>query len=323
MPAMKRARILTLLVCGSAAFLCVILGAHIVAALIGAESTAARIAAGLPFLPLLINRGLFRNCRGSCGVPGKFSPGKIRIFLLNMDRATERLNLILPRISNLGFPFERISAVDGSLLSQEEIASVTDVESYKKYFRMLPEPGTVGCALSHEKAWRKFLESDGEFALIFEDDAFFDGAAPAEIPGALIERKHLWDIVGFELNHHGCPLKIAELPGGTFLAAYLTNVKHAGCYLINRRAAGRLLEKFYPIKMPVDHYYTAAWELDLKFAGVEPRPVRQKFERSQIKTAPALKLNSLRLRLSNAAYNVKRSVTHAIYNFFYFLVSRE
>jgi hypothetical protein len=34
--------------------------------------------------------------------------------------------------------------------------------------------GTIGCSLAHLSVWKKFLSSNYEFALIFEDDAKFD-----------------------------------------------------------------------------------------------------------------------------------------------------
>ncbi|GHU19377.1 hypothetical protein FACS189472_09070 [Alphaproteobacteria bacterium] len=98
------------------------------------------------------------------------------MLVINLERATERLAYVLPNISALAIPYEIVTAVDGRELSQEKIKSIVDTESYQKFFKMLPEPGTVGCSLSHEKALKRFLESDNEFALIFEDDVFFDPA---------------------------------------------------------------------------------------------------------------------------------------------------
>ena len=36
--------------------------------------------------------------------------------------------------------------------------SELDYERFKSYFKMLPERGTIGCSLSHEKALKKFLD---------------------------------------------------------------------------------------------------------------------------------------------------------------------
>lgn len=186
---------------------------------------------------------------------------------------------------------------------------------------MAPEAGTLGCALSHAKVWRKFLESDNQFALVFEDDVVFNVRELSAAVTAAVRRKNLWDVVSFELNHHGNPRKISALSVGESLVVYLTNVQHAGCYLVNRRTAREFLNRFYPIKMPLDHYFTASWEFDISFCGVEPRIVRQRSCRSQIKISDSKKIRSPAVLLPNAIYHIKRSAIHTIYNLYQLLLS--
>ncbi|MDR3187136.1 MAG: glycosyltransferase family 25 protein [Holosporaceae bacterium] len=317
---MNRIRILTFATYYLLMLAVTALGAHVFVIILNLSSCSGKILSHLPFLPLFMHLRLFRNSRNSPVKFREYSNDKVMAYLLNLDRATDRLDSVMPKIERLGCPFERISAVDGTLLSEKYIGSVADLGTYKKYFRMLPEAGTIGCSLSHEKAWRKFLESDNEFAVIFEDDAYFDPQELSETIQLLIRKKDLWDVVGFELNHRGHPMKIAPLPKGKFLAAYLTDVKHAGCYLINRSAAHKLLQKFYPIRMPVDHYYTAPWEFNFKFAGVEPRMVKQKFQYSQIKISPSVMIGSVNIYVASIIYKTKRAVLQLIYSFYYFLL---
>jgi glycosyl transferase family 25 len=253
----------------------------------------------------------FRNCNS----------GKIKAYILNLDRATERLQYVLPQVSSLDIPFRRIPAIDGNTPPKDKINELTDINSYINYFRTLPEPGTIGCTLSHEIAWRLFLKSDDEFAIIFEDDVKFDPQQLRQTVESVIKKKHLWDIVGFELNHSGCPMKMAELSRRKFLATYFTNVKHAGAYIINRTAAHRLLQKLYPIKMPVDHYFTRSWEFGLKFCGVEPRIVEQKFGDSQIKSHFCQKISSPKILFNNLIFNLYTSAMYSMYNFYFYIFS--
>jgi glycosyl transferase family 25 len=189
-----------------------------------------------------------------------------------------------------------------------------DEKSYVNFFKMRPEPGTIGCSLSHEQAWKHFLQSDNEFAVIFEDDVQFDPQQLSQIIQELVKRRHAWDVVGFELNHNGCPLEIEKLSDNHSLVIYLTNVKHAGAYIISRKAAILMLEKMYPIKMPLDHFYTRSWELGLRFYGIEPRLVEQKFGDSQIKTQKiSNKINSPKVLLINAIYNIHTSMMQFTY----------
>lgn len=257
---------------------------------------------------------LFSKSCSDFKVHSEFVPNSVGGFLINLDRSTDRMNFVKPHIDQLGIPLERISAVDGKLLSEEEVQKICDQEQFKRYFKMLPERGTIGCSLSHEKVWRRFLESKYEFALVFEDDVVFN---PQELKACVvkaIEKKSLWDILSFEMIHDGWPLKIANLHVDRYLSFYLASVKHSGCYLINRNAAKNLLEKFYPIIMPLDHYFTAAWEFDIKFAGVEPRIVHQNFGDSQIKIEPSKKSKDLGIKISNAIFNVRRAAVGFLYN---------
>ncbi len=243
-----------------------------------------------------------------------FTPNSVGAFLINLDRATDRLKFVKPCIDQLGFPVERISAVDGRLLPEDEIQKVCNLNTYKKYFKMLPELGTIGCSLSHEKALRQFLDSEYEFALILEDDVVFNSQELKACVENSIEKKELWDVLIFEMLHDGLPIKVGDLYSDKHLSLYLTTVTHSGCYLVNRNAAKKLLEKFFPIIMPFDHYFSAAWEFDLKFVGVEPRIVKQNFGSSQIKCERVEKFNDLKTKISNAVFSVRRSIVHFLYN---------
>lgn len=261
---------------------------------------------------------LFHESHLDFKIHSEFISDSVGAFLINLDRATDRLEFVKPHVDQLGIPVERISAVDGSLLSDEEIEKVCDKERFKKYFKMMPERGTIGCSLSHKKAWRRFLESEYEFALIFEDDVVFNPHELKSCVESAIEKKDLWDVLSFEMIHDGWPVKVANLHVDKWMSLYLANVTHSGCYLLNRNAAKKLLEKFYPIVVPVDHYITASWEFDIKFAGVEPRIVTQNFGNSQIKTDSVQKIDDLSIKISNAVFNIRRSVVRFLYNLYLF-----
>lgn len=241
-------------------------------------------------------------------------PQSIGVFLINLDRSTDRLSFVKQYIDQLNMDVQRVSAVDGRLLDEDDVQKICDYERFKQLFNMLPERGTIGCSLSHEKVWNQFLKSNFEFALVFEDDVVFDPIELKKCLEEVIKHKFLWDIVSFEMNHRGMPVKVTELCDDKFLSVYLTSVKHSGCYIINRRAAKKLLDKFYPIIMPLDHYFTSSWEFDIKFMGVEPRVVKQGFGESQIKTESSKKFNSYKLKLKRAILNIRIGIINFLYN---------
>ena len=98
----------------------------------------------------------------------KVVPKSVGAFVINLDRSPERLAYVMPQVKALGFPVKRVVGIDGKKLSESEIENVTNNSTLAK------EKGTIGCTLSHMKAWREFLESNYEYAVIFEDDVAFD-----------------------------------------------------------------------------------------------------------------------------------------------------
>lgn len=238
-------------------------------------------------------------------------------YIINLNRSKERYEYIKDSVKNLGLKVERIEAIDGSTLSVEEISEKVDLKSYKAFLGHLPKLGTIGCSLSHIKVWQTFLESNLEFAVIFEDDVSFDPNEVKTIIEDLTKNSKLWDVAILEIHHTGCPLTIKTLVNNHHLAVYLVAVTHTGAYVINRKAAKNLLEKVLPIKMPIDHYFTRAWELDIKFTGVEnPRIVHQTFGESEIAKTEEISgedLNTLD-SLKRFMYSLQSDVIRFLYN---------
>ncbi len=69
---------------------------------------------------------------------------------------------------------EFVEAVDGRLMSAAELEEAFDFEAYGRRRVGRPQPGEVGCVLSHRLLWRRIADS-GEPSVIFEDDIAFDG----------------------------------------------------------------------------------------------------------------------------------------------------
>jgi glycosyl transferase family 25 len=211
-------------------------------------------------------------------------------YLINLDRSKERYESIKPYVDQLNLPTERIEAVDGSKLSEDEIKEKVDLEACRIFLGYTPKRGTIGCSLSHIKLWQTFLKSNYKYALVFEDDVSFEPKKLKVVIEDVLKNSTLWDIVNFEINCDGrMPVPIKTLVNNHQLCLYLSRSTHTGCYMINRKAAKHLLEKALPIKMPVDHYFTRSWELGVRYTGVEnPTLVHQTFGDSIIEQTKIL-----------------------------------
>lgn len=221
-----------------------------------------------------------------------YKKGSIGSYLINLDRCKERYNYVIDDIKALGYPVERISAVDGNLLTKKRIKEIFDADAYRNYNGKMPHVGMMGCSLSHFTAWKRFLESDHEYALIFEDDVSFSAKYLKRIIDIVLKHQDLWDINSFAIRGDGAPIRLKKILGPQRLSVYTSKIEDAGCYLITRKAAKALLSKALPIMMPVDHYFTREWELGVRFTGVEnARIVQQTFGYSEIQNSVDLEKN--------------------------------
>ena len=92
----------------------------------------------------------------------------INFYVINLDRSTERLELISSQLSNQKINVKRIPAIDGIELNIDKEA---DDSMCKSEMGRSIQPGEVGCFLSHIKALEAFISSKSDFAVILEDDA--------------------------------------------------------------------------------------------------------------------------------------------------------
>jgi glycosyl transferase family 25 len=90
------------------------------------------------------------------------------ILLINLDSSRDRLNSALVKLKEAGLSAERISAVDGRLLTEEERKLIT-IWDKSAFFKPL-SPGEIGCYLSHIAAAEHIVKEGWPMAVVLEDD---------------------------------------------------------------------------------------------------------------------------------------------------------
>src|SRR5262245_6279455 len=118
---------------------------------------------------------------------------RLQTWVINLDRAPERLQRIGTQLDRLGIAWQRLPAVDARALSPAQRAQL-DEPAYRRLHGKDPVLGEVGCYLSHLEVMRRFLAGDAEFALVFEDDALLRDSLPAVLAG-LQAHAGRWDMV--------------------------------------------------------------------------------------------------------------------------------
>jgi glycosyl transferase family 25 len=106
----------------------------------------------------------------------------IPIFLINLDSSRERLAAFDKMSSRLGLPFERVSAVDASQITEDNKKVLF---SFRSGYLPLG-PGEMACFLSHRKVWQLIIDRGIDWAFVAEDDLHLEGTAPFFKDGAWI-----------------------------------------------------------------------------------------------------------------------------------------
>ncbi len=194
-------------------------------------------------------------------------------YVINLADNTERMKRSAAQLDALGVVWERIEAVNGWAMSDEEIARVYDPELNRrraKYPLVRPE---IGCYLSHIRAWEKIAAGTAEGGFVFEDDF----AADDSLPGVLeaLSADGGWDMVKlFSLSPEVRLLSPRPLGEGLTIGFPVRVPTCLLGYGITREAAQRLLENALPVVRPVDEDQKFFWETGLRVALVSPQPIR-------------------------------------------------
>lgn len=238
---------------------------------------------------------------------------KLRAWVINLDRAPERLARVSGQLAALGLPFERLPAVDARQFTPEQ-AALLDASAYRRKHGKEPVPGELGCYLSHLQAMRRFLASDADFGLIFEDDVLLHDSLPSVLRG-LMQQPARWDMAKLSGVHSGTPVHLCEVAPGHHLAVMLTRCTGASAYLVNRRAAQAYTGRMLPMQLPFDIVYDLGWQFGLKVRLVTPTPCTHDDQiESNIAAPRAAKRNfHWTRRLSTYGYRLRIETRRLLY----------
>lgn len=209
----------------------------------------------------------------------------MQTWVINLDRAPERMARIRAQLERLGLPFERLAAVDARAFTPAQQAAL-DGAAYRRRHGKEPVPGELGCYLSHVEVMRRFLAGSADFALVLEDDVILKDTLPAVLQG-LERHAGRWDMVKLSAVHSGTPLAVQAIAPGHALAVMLSQCTGSSAYAINRRAAEAYLRGLLPMVLPYDHVFDQGWTFGLKVRLVTPTPCTHDDQTETTIVAPA------------------------------------
>ena len=190
-----------------------------------------------------------------------------KVYVISLPKRQDRRERV-KRLLN-GIDFEFIDAIDG--YKDIDIQELIETEELSTEFKDpvgLITKGIVGCALSHKKAWKRFLDSKKDIsAVFFEDDFMMTSDIFTQPPGQKITKESSytqyytelldeiniiedWDVIFLgkkKLKYNGERItdKIVHPEFGK-------SGWGAHSYVLNRKSAKKLLDLYSPIDYAVD-----------------------------------------------------------------------
>ena len=205
------------------------------------------------------------------GVETKTLLNRCGIYLINLDRSTDRLLSAERHFKAIGLPFERVVAIDAY---KEDLSDfpIDRKDFQRTHGRATIRPGEIGCYFSHLSALRTFLASEREFGIILEDDVLPQEQLSAVL-GELLAYSSDWDIVTLFHFHRGGPIVVRRAKEFS-MNVHIAHISSAAAYLLNRQAAQKLVSHLQVMRACIDHSLYESWIHGVKLRSVSPMPIQ-------------------------------------------------
>ena len=199
---------------------------------------------------------------------------RVPVWVISLERATDRRAFVRQVFGELGVDYEVIDAVDGLQLDERSIRAYSEWRALFRYGRGLGR-GMLAASMSHLRAYERMLANDVPEVLIVEDDV----RPNPDILRVLDERDRFpsdWDVVTFHSLFEWSrptPVDDGAIANGYNICTYERTPMGLQAYLINHSAARRVLDIAYPICLPPDELLFRPRPAGLTVYGIEPSPV--------------------------------------------------
>lgn len=174
----------------------------------------------------------------------------MNVYVINLDRSPERWHYMESMCAERGIVPQRVSAVDGRALSEEQLEHLSPKVDGVRWLAT-PE---IACFESHKHVWRLIVEGEDSHGCVLEDDVIlargFDATCAAVV-------QELPDIDLVKLNSYDKPICVSNVPlrkvGPVKLYRPMQRTIDASAYLISRECAREALTSFSQYQLAVDN----------------------------------------------------------------------
>ena len=226
----------------------------------------------------------------------------MQLFVINIDKATERRRRIEQQLESLGLEATFHRALDARELSDEHYARV-DRETRRRLGLWPQADGSIANWISQRRVMQEIVDKGTEIAAIFEDDAGLSADLP-EVLEALESRQFAFDIV--KLNRRSrnrAFVPVMVLPTGHRVGRIRYHDYGNEGYVITRDAARHFLKNTPVMMWEIDQALPRFWENGLNVFYLDP-PVVSHDERGDSRIEHYRELSRKKQRNADGAITI-------------------
>ena len=206
----------------------------------------------------------------------------MKIIVISLADAVQRRTQIQSQLSKLELSFEWLEAVDARQWQDERLSHhINDKELYKN-MNNKPIAGSIGCHLSHIKAYENLLSSNDEAVLILEDDAVIEDTLPQTLAKLEQAMQHIDILFLCDRREDKPSVEIGNITQNHTLCVKKFSNIGTTAYVINRRAAHHMLSNHKEFGIEIDCLLNRWWRHDLAVATIKPDLVKDEAAETQI-----------------------------------------
>ena len=201
---------------------------------------------------------------------------KVLTYLINLDGSDQRLESAHKQLADNQISYSRFSAVDGRGKALSEFKNYNDAKAQKILGRSLLN-SELGCYLSHYGCVEKFLETDADYLVVFEDDLEVSKNLKTDLDGVLNyldAHKDLdWSLINIAAKKKKFAKDITQINDKSLWHAYYFPIRGLGL-IWSRKGAEEFYRLGKEIAVPVDIFFQMWLSESGKGLGVWPALVR-------------------------------------------------
>lgn len=199
----------------------------------------------------------------------------IKSFIIHLDRAAGRKPQVGRLRDTLPTPTDVLAAVDGSTMSEADIAAVYRRGLHRPHYPFALSRTEIACFLSHRRAWQAIVDQDLDAALVVEDDATIAVPTFTEVFAAAVEGLAPEELVRFPHRERHEPGPLVRSRGAAQLFEPRLPALGMVLQLVGREAAGRMLDASRVFDRPVDSFVQMQWLHGARVLTARPIAVRE------------------------------------------------